>query len=100
MKNKKLTFNEETYKFNPYFPKGELAYEVWVNNVGVKEVTPYTLQKVDNQFYLYYHTFFTMVTCSSELTFDDVVKVVSCIRNNENIPDGLRQLNEWGEQSI
>jgi hypothetical protein len=83
MENKKVTFNEETYEFNPYFPKGQLAYEVWVNSVEVKEDTPYTLHKVDNQFHLYYNTFFTMVTCSVDLTFDDVVKVISYIRNNK-----------------
>lgn len=84
MENQKLTFNEETYEFNPYFPNGNPTYEIWVNSVGVKKVTPYTLQKVDNEFHFYYHTFIVVgVTCSSELTFDDVVKVVSYIRNNQ-----------------
>lgn len=86
MDTQKITFNEETYEFNPYFPKGELAYGVSAytyQEYRAEHNVPFTLQKVDNQFYLYYNTFFTMVTCSLDLTFDDIVKVVSYIRNNK-----------------
>jgi hypothetical protein len=78
-----ITFNEETYEFNPYFPKGELAYGISAYTYQVNDDIPFTLQKVDNQFHLYYNGFFTMVTCSLDLTFDDIVKVISYIRNNK-----------------
>ena len=79
----KITFNEETYEFISYHPSGvtQPFYGVHING---SLLVDWHLFPTDNEVYnLTYSGLETNVTCSLELTFDDVVKVVSYIRSNQ-----------------
>ena len=78
-----ITFNEEIYQFLSFHPNGETHYGIHING---SLITDFTLAPISEKWKVYgltYQGLQTDISCSFELNFDDVVKVVSYIRNNK-----------------